>query len=210
MLEFLYRTSINHYFLSDVLWNLFLAALPCALTLAMFTILAKRKWLQLKRYEQFLFIPLFILWLFFLPNTIYLIAMVRHLIAYCDHPLMSRVCPADIWKIMFFFFYALIGVPTFIYCVERMSRIMHNGFGKWVGTIFPIVIIPISTIGMLIGLVRRVNSWDIIHYPAFIVKDTWYYFSRPASLENFAVYVVGIYTIYYGGIWFSNMLRKVL
>jgi len=207
MINFFYSTHINYYFLSDITWNLFLTAIPCLLSFAVYRTVKWNRFADLPFWERVLFVPIFFLWLFFLPNTVYLLTMVRHLLDYCEPDTIFRVCSSQVWVILFFFTFAFIGVPTFIYCLERMTRVMRSLFGQWVSVFFPIIIIPASAIGVLIGLVRRLNSWDILQYPIFTLKDIWYYLEKPETFVNLLVYIGVLYLLYYGTLW---AFRKIM
>ncbi|MBI5412323.1 DUF1361 domain-containing protein [Candidatus Peregrinibacteria bacterium] len=207
-LDFMYSTDVNRYFFSDVTWNVFLALIPCCLSFVLYRTLKAKKW-NLAWHEWVPFTLVFLLWIAFLPNTVYLFTMIRHLLDYCRAPTTFRVCPDRAWQIMFFFGFALLGVPTFVYSLERMTRIFRHFFGKLVGFLFPILIIPVITAGLLLGLIRRFNSWDLLQYPLFTANEMLRTLHQPGIVLNFSVYLVGLYSIYYLMLWFfSKILKK--
>jgi uncharacterized membrane protein len=173
---------INSYPVLMMAWNIFLALIPCWVAYGML-----RKKISMK---SAWFWPLFIIWFFFFPNTAYLFTMVRHLLNHCvDYNPLLRVCTEESWMVMFFFGYALIGLPTFYYALKKMTHL--------VGRCFPLVMIPFTSIGVLFGLVERFNSWDVIRNPMMIVQTGFSYFIEPDKILNLIVFTIVFYFIYY-------------
>ena len=123
-MEFISDLSINDYKMTMVVWNVYLALIPCFIAYFLGSFISKKKWGQLKLLEYAVFILFFIIWFFFFPNTAYLFTMPRHLVDYCGDYDKYRVCMENAWMPIFFFVYALIGVPTFYYSLNKMSEIL--------------------------------------------------------------------------------------
>ena len=139
----------------------------------------------------------FLFWLFFVPNTAYLFSANRHLINYCANPGMSNVCEYNFWIVPLFFIYSLIGIPTFIYSLRKMSLILGKLFHPIFKKILPIIMAPVIVIGILLGLFERFNSWDVLYDPLSIIKIAIEYFTKPNMVLHFIIYTLVLYFIYY-------------
>ena len=181
--------EINSYSLLFVLWNIFLALLPCwAVYFLSEHAVGTRHGASLR--HGFLFTLIFLFWIFMLPNTAYLFLMVRHLVDYCVDYDIYRVCQTGSWMVMFFFTNALIGLPTFYYALSQMTKLLRR---NW----FPILIIPLTSIGLMLGLYERFNSWDILRRPITLIETTASYFQTPFLFNDFLVFTIALYLIYY-------------
>ncbi len=197
MIDTIFSIAVNRYPLIMVPWNVFLALIPCFLAWKMGGMF-KGKWSALNLKDRLGFVVLFLFWLFFLPNTAYLITMVRHLLDHCsDYNPLLRVCREEAWMEAFFFLYALIGVPTFIYALKKMSALVGQLFNKTTATLFPIIIIPITAFGLMYGLLDRLNSWDIVAQPLHIIQIGFGYFADFRLFWNFLFFTAVLYVIYY-------------
>jgi uncharacterized membrane protein len=177
-------------------WNILLALVPCWIVYYLAKGVGNKKWKGLKN-QKIIFIILFLFWLFMLPNTAYLFFIVRHLVNYCDDFDKYRVCLDGSWKVMFFFVYAAIGIPTFYYGLNRMERLFKSMCGKIYATFLPIIVIPLISIAVMFGLYERFNSWDILFRPIDLLKTVTTYFTEIYLLTDFLVITVCLYFIYY-------------
>lgn len=196
-MDSLLNLHINNYWVPAMAWNIFLAIIPCFIVYLMGKKYQLKKWTMWGIKYQILFILLFIIWLAFLPNTAYLMTDVRHLVDYCEEPGYLRVCREKAYIVPIFFTYALIGVPTFYYALSKMTAILRKLFNKTVGRIFPIVMIPIISLGVMLGLVARFNSWDLVYAPFRIFHTAFVHLSDPNMLINIASYMGMLFLIYY-------------
>lgn len=197
MIDFFISIAVNRYPLIMVPWNVILALIPCFLAWKMGGMF-RGKWSALNLTDRLGFVILFLFWLFFLPNTAYLMAMVRHLLDHCsDYNTLLRVCREESWMAGFFFLYALIGVPTFIYALKKMANLVGRLFNKTTAVLFPIIIIPVTAFGLMYGLLDRFNSWDIAIKPMVILRAGVAYFADFRLLWNFLFFTAVLYIIYY-------------
>lgn len=185
--------EINGYSFLYILWNLFLALLPCWAVYFLSEYKALRK-------NRIVFTLIFLFWLFMLPNTAYLFTMVRHLVDYCADYDKYRVCQTGSSMVMFFFTYALIGLPTFYYALNRMTKLLKK---NWL----PVVMIPLTSIGIMFGLYERFNSWDILSRPITLIETTVSYFQTPFLLTDFLTFSIALYIIYYSTNFFWQWRR---
>lgn len=182
--------AVNEYHLIFVLWNIFLALLPCW---AVYFLIQHKKFAK----KPVIFALVFVFWLAMLPNTAYLFFMVRHLVDYCADYDKFRVCQQGSWAVMFFFTYALIGLPTFYYALSKMTEAVDKRWGARVKRLFPLVIIPLTSIGIMFGLYERFNSWDILRQPWSLAETTARYFNTCFLTTDFLVFTFALYLIYY-------------
>ncbi|MBU0577005.1 DUF1361 domain-containing protein [Patescibacteria group bacterium] len=195
-MEYILQLDIHGYPLLMIPWNIILALVPCAIVYYLAKGVGKKKWKQLKN-DRFAFMLIFLIWLFVLPNTAYLFMIPRHLVNYCDNLSMYRVCLDGSWLVMFFFAYALIGLPTFYYGLNKMVRIFKTMCGDLAAKLLPIFTIPLISIAVMFGLYSRYNSWDVVFRPNCLLKTVASYFSETHLLIDFVVFTLGLYLIYY-------------
>ena len=208
-MEFLFSLSINKYKVLAIFWNIFLAVIP-VITVYYLALATKRKqWKQLKALDRSIFVFAFLFWLFMFPNTAYLFTIVRHLVNYCFDFDKYRVCAeGTMWMSMFFFTYALIGLPTFYYALKKMSQVCENVFSALFGTLLPVIVIPLTSIGVLFGLFERFNTWDLLTRPWSVVQTGFSYFTDLNLFFNFLVFTISFYLIYYGMDLFIWKVKK--
>jgi uncharacterized membrane protein len=197
MIETLLTLKVNNYYVAVILWNIFLALLPCVIAWRLSTAYHLKKWANISSMNRFLFAIIFFIWFFFFPNTAYLIADIRHLVGYCETLDFYRSCAGQAWVVPLFFTYAFIGVPTFYYALKKMTLVIEKLFGKMARRVFPLLMIPVTALGLLLGLVARFNSWEVIYKPLSIVKTAYLYLSTEIMLLNLLAYTLMLYFIYY-------------
>jgi len=129
-------------------WNLFLACVPYAVSLCAAIVhrAFPRSW--------WLLLPLFPVWLLFLPNAPYLISDFVHLGSSSD---------LQVWyDSAMLATYAVTGCTLAILSLDTMHRITRSFLGWRVGWLFVVVTLFLTGIGVHLGRVQRYNSWDIL------------------------------------------------
>jgi len=200
--NFLYKSNlpgylfINEYPVFGIVWNLFLLVVPFVI----FHYLVKYYHLTKieKRGQKVFFGFLFFLWLIFLPNSAYIITDVRHLMNYCPYS-FYRVCSKNAWMIIIFFTYALIGWAAFVLLLDKMKNFVTVVYSKQISNLFIISVIPLVSIGVLLGLLNRWNSWEIFYFPKSIIRDLLLYVTDWNYFLDFSVFTVFFYFLYYFG-----------
>jgi len=188
---------INDYPLIMVLWNLFLAILPFG-----FFWLLKKYWQanKFKTIKNKVFAAtLFCFWVLFIPNAAYLINDIRHLENFCPTGSAIDVCPDSAWQIMFFFIYGATGWVLLFVLLKKMADFIKVILNKKVAIIFLVIIIPFISLGVLLGLLDRFNSWDIFVNPLAIFKNMLRYITDWDYFIDFIVFTSGFYLLYFGG-----------
>ncbi len=197
MLKNLLQLQIIGYSVPFFFWNIFLALIPCYLSYKGQKFVQKTPWKTLKKKTKLILVIGFLLWFFFFPNAPYLFTDIRHLVDYCPTPGPLNTCPEKAYLVPLFFTYALVGIPTFYYGLNKMSEILKTLFGQRIGKWFPILMIPTTAIGLMLGLIERFNSWEVVSDPFLILKTALSYVHQPIMLLNLASYTIMMYLIYY-------------
>jgi len=208
-MNFIFSLSINKYNILTIFWNIFLAIIPCITVYYLALSVKRQKWHDFKGGDKVFFILIFLFWIFMFPNTAYLFTIVRHLVDYCQHYDKYRVCSeGSSWMVMFFFTYSLIGLPTFYYALKKMSEVFKKSFNEMSATVLPIIIIPLTAIGVMFGLFERFNSWDVLINPLSVLNTATRYFIDLNLLTNFLIFTISLYLIYYGCDYFIWKIMK--
>jgi len=199
--------AINHYALLTVVWNIFLVLIPLALYFLLKRFRLKAQFFGWHRHLVAWL--LLIVWLLFLPNAAYIITDIRHLLDYCPVGSPDNVCPQNAWMIMFFFVYGAFGWVAFYYLLKAMAELIkkiHNNF--W-SRLFTILTIPLVSLGVLLGLLNRYNSWEIFVFPLSLLKTVWLYFSQLNYFIDWFIFTIFLYFLYFAGeVIFKDNLKR--
>lgn len=173
-----YSGQVTFIFL---VWNLFLAWLP--LTFA---------WLTLRWQKRpFFALPMFFLWLIFLPNAPYLVTDLIHL---------QTRHPVPLWYDMILLLnYALVGVLLGFVSLRMMQSVVHGRFGGAAGWLLAFFALSASGLGIYIGRFLRWNSWDIFLRPLPLINDVWSQLLQPKTLlisGSLALIMIAAYIVF--------------
>ncbi len=175
-------------------WNVFLATIPCFLTV----------WLT-RIGPDFLkaAIPVFLLWLLFLPNSFYVVTDLIYLdqdaFYASGYPYQPGVYLMDVLSYLGYFHIllgAILGVAFFVFSLVNVKKcILGSWFGRysWLGIM---AVCFLSATGIYIGRFHRFNSWDILDVfgiiKAFVDGFSWFsvFFVLGFFILQFAVYLV--------------------
>lgn len=156
--------------IQSVLWNLGLALIPVALGYALAALLR----LGLRPGGIFLLaLPLGVAWLGFLPNTCYLLTEWRHLLFDSRwEPLLDAAHRSPVamyhtakWA-LFFLAYSGLGVFLFVLGVRPMEHWLRSK-GQRPYLYAPVFFFLVS-LGVYLGLIKRLNTWDLLRRPQFV------------------------------------------
>jgi uncharacterized membrane protein len=196
--------SINHYQLLTIAWNIILVLVP----LWIFFLLRKywhKTGFRLSR-EKFIGIILFIFWLLFFPNSAYIMTDVRHLLNYCPVDSPFKVCSENAWMIIFFFTYSSLGWVSFYYLLKLMADLIKEIKNDFWSDIFIALVIPLTSLGVLLGLLNRFNSLDALFYPWQLFSAFSIYFLNLDYFFNWLVFTCFLYILYLGA---NLIFRKI-
>ena len=198
------RFAINQFQLFTAVWNIFLALLPLV-----FYMLLKAYWRRtglMKISQKAVAAVLFIFWLIFFPNTAYIITDIRHLLNYCPLDSLNKVCSANAWMIIVFFTYSSFGWVSFYYLLKLMSDLANEIFKRLRPSFFVALIIPITSLGVLLGLLNRFNSWDVFLYPFWLSQVFLVYLLDINYFIDWLIFTLFLYLLYFVG---DVIFRKV-
>jgi len=188
--------TINDYPVITVAWNIFLLLIPFFIGKKLISIWRKTKFKGAK--SKIVGITLFCFWLLFAPNAAYVMTDVRHISGFCPNN-YDRICIDNAWMIFFFFTYGIIGWIAFVYLINQMKYLINKLWGKLGVLVYLWLISPIIALGVLLGLVNRWNSWDIVFYPQEIINGALLYLNDWTYLKNLVIYTLFLYLLYFIG-----------
>ncbi|MEP1489717.1 MAG: DUF1361 domain-containing protein [Algibacter sp.] len=155
MVLLMIRMKLTHsFFFLFLVWNLFLAVIPFAIT----TYLSSAP--KLNTYAMFLW---FGIWLLFLPNAPYIITDLLHL----------RISDTSLlWlDVLVINAFALNGLILFYYSLLEMKTILSQYLNNKKLRLLIITIPFISGFGVYLGRFLRYNSWELLSNPKQLFVD---------------------------------------
>lgn len=160
-------------------WNVFLALLSVMLG-----------WFLIKEKKRTMRSFLIIVWLFFVPNTIYIITDVYHLVE--QWTMVYGI--EKLFVIGQYFFFINLGIVTFVISLYFFEYALTRFFQRKISESITISIIVfvnfVIAFGVIIGRVQRTNSWQILTHPMRVYNDSIQIFSSPLLL--IAVFIFGV------------------
>jgi uncharacterized membrane protein len=158
--------------LANTLWDMFLAVIPVLLGWALAAGMrrTRTRW-------WWLWTPLLLAWLFFLPNTCYLLTEVRHLDQRVDLDQFSYFAGQSGDELLrlfrwtaFYMFFSGFGIVSFVLAVRPLERLARERRLP-VNAAAPLLFWLMS-LGVYLGLRLRFNTWDVIRDPRDVLKYT--------------------------------------
>lgn len=191
---FLFEITINEYKIASLIWNLTLLFIPFFLFYKFKSLYLKTRFRGLK--HSVCAFLLFFLWLLFLPNTAYVITDIRHIQGFCPDN-YYKICVDGAWMLFFFFLYSLAGFTAFILAVRQMRDLLSKIL-RIKKTLFTAILIPVMNLGVMLGLLGRLNSWEAFKVKAIsfeIIK----YFTQLSYAKTYILSTIILYAIFYAG-----------
>lgn len=128
-------------------WNLFLAWGPFMVSTFIWLVGGFKRRLLVQ-------LPLLMLWLVFLPNSMYIITDLMHLKSRAIIPLW--------FDVLMFFSCAWTGLLLGYLSVKDVHLTIQRDFGVAIANISSILFMFLSGMGIYLGRYKRWNSWDVI------------------------------------------------
>lgn len=158
----------------------------------------------------------FIAWFSFVPNTCYLLTEWRHFIF--DAPFASHRDPTggdDPMELLhvarqglFFVGYSLYGAICFALSIRPIHRLIRAAKGQVV--LFAVPFFLLVSLGVYMGLVLRLNSWDILNRPGYVLWVAKHAFETPLLLETIAAFAGILWLLYMViDIWFDGLKGRL-
>jgi len=201
-----YLMKINGYPLLGMVWNVLLLLVPYYSWFFLESLRTKK---ILKDFRgKILGGVLFFIWLIFIPNSAYIITDVRHLGNECALTSYYHVCPGTFWFLPVFYAYSLVGWIAMVFLVDKMKISIEKMFNRKISKIFSTGIVPVISLGVLLGLLNRWSSWEIFTNPAGVAITALSYFYNPIFFSDWAALTVFLYFLYWIGKNIHNKLNN--
>lgn len=192
-------------------WNVFLALVPVALAWLLVAVLRRGttagKWL--------LGLPIGAAWLFFLPNSPYLLTGWRHF--------FSRLEATDLLDRMqasrqdFFYFlllcgafivYTALGPITFAAAIRPLHRWAREArIPVW---LLAVPFFLLVSLGVYLGLVLRFNTWDLLTHPSAIIDSSLEAVRRPLLMAMTTAFAFVLWLAYWMvDVWFDGLIGRL-
>jgi uncharacterized membrane protein len=176
-------------------WDMFLAWVPVVFMCFMNIVYVKVN--KNRTLRMILLILLGLAWLFFYPNSAYLITDMLHpFVHYKPEPGARFTHDLEFWyHLILFFSAALIGLFLSIYSLFSVQELVRKAFGRMTGWVFAVIILMLSSFGIYIGRFIRWNSWDVLLRPDVILKDTYLMLTDREQLHHIIPFSGMIFTV---------------
>jgi len=138
-----------------LVWNLFLALIPFALS----TLLG----IATGPLRARLLVPVGAAWLLFFPNAPYLVTDLFHLDTRPGVPLW--------YDLALILSCAWNGLMLAYASLSDMQRLVQRRLGLWAGWAFATIALLLSSFGIYLGRYLRFNSWDVLSNPLTLFYD---------------------------------------
>ena len=149
---------------SFIIYNSFLAIIPVLFG-----------WLMSKANSTFAKVWTGFIWLIFLPNTIYILTDVSHLLE--DWPKVDTIFKFIL--IIQYSLFSIFGVITFVISVHFFQKLLEGKRTNWkvekmkLSTLVAICILNFAVgFAVIMGGIERTNSWYVLTDPIRVLRDT--------------------------------------
>ena len=185
---------------SWVLWNLMLAVIPVALGYLLAEG-AGRFTLRQKRVPWLLWLPLGIAWFAFLPNTCYLLTEWRHYLLdgyYVSLRDNVNDNPDQMLTIarqgLFFAMYSGVGALCFALSIRPVHHLLRRT--RLTVALWAIPFFFLISLGVYMGLIVRLNSWNIVTHPLKVFQAALHVVNTPILFTTVVVFAGILWLLY--------------
>lgn len=194
VLLLLLRVKITlSFYMLFLIWNLFLALLPYAISAFI-----KKKKMPLRSYRSF---AVYALWLLFLPNSFYLLTDFIHL----HHQNWLQF----LFDFIMLLSFTMAGFYSGILSVYAIHGIIRKQFSVRTTALLIGAICILSAFGIYLGRMQRFNSWDILSDPAGLFTSILENFHKPSAVCITAALSVVIYLSYQAFLFTRNTAKPL-
>ncbi len=141
-------------------------------------------------------IIIWILWIFFLPYTIYSTTEIRHVSEICrltTKLFYTESCVANAWHLLPLLTYALAGTLVFVFSIITVcSHFVQNSMYKRLCIIAACFYTAFASV---FGLFTRINMWDIFLKPTTVISAMRVTMSQPMFFQNVIIFTLFFITI---------------
>lgn len=168
--------SLSYIFLA---WNLFLALIPWWIS----NYLKQKETLQLKH------LPLFGMWLLFIPNSPYILTDLFHLKLREPFPLW--------YDLVLVLSFALIGMIVFLKSLKDMFAILKAHVSEMVFTLLIPIVFWLIAFGLYLGRYLRFNSWNVVNHPFRLMRQSFDILFEKDTIGFTLIFSVFMWFMYY-------------
>lgn len=165
-------------------WNILLSVVPIILA----------RWLNRTR-STFIQIILFLLWLIFLPNTLYMVTDIIHLFNPKFGQLTFVFQILGIWLYMIVIFLAVFTFILSIKPVLMRYRVFLDGLTRSYKLLLFSIFSLLIGFAISMGRFQRTNTWYIFTQPMRVVQDVFASLTDPTVVLLALAYSVGAFVI---------------
>lgn len=150
-------------YLFFLVWNVALAAIPYCIT----------AYMRKREMHIVAFGLAFLAWLAFLPNAFYILTDLMHL---------EKSQPKTFWiDLVIFASATFTGFIFGLKSIFHMEKMLGRRFRRFDSVVFEMLIAILCGIGIFLGRVLRLNSWDFLYRPA-VLADSLETIFLPSSI----------------------------
>jgi uncharacterized membrane protein len=147
-----------------LVWNLFLAWIPYAISLSFKKVISKNKLIQS---------TVFITWLLFFPNALYIVTDIIH---------VKETEMVPVWfDAILLFMASFAGLALAFASIINVEHLFGHYFHKKFTNALVVFLLFVGSFGVYLGRFQRWNSWDIVHNPLSLAVDILQRFTSPFS-----------------------------
>lgn len=188
----MFRIKITQsFFYLFLVWNIFLAYIPYAITFYLSSV-STTKNVKLLGW--------FIVWLLFLPNAPYILTDLWHL----------RLAESNwFWlDIIVFSSFAATGLLLFFLSIIDMVSVLQLHIKQVILDFLSIALMLLSSFGIYLGRFLRYNSWEVMSNPKLLISDIFEIIFNP-YIHKEAWYFTIIFAVFlYVGFWvFKSLIQ---
>jgi uncharacterized membrane protein len=172
--------ATGHLTFLFLVWNLFLAIVPYALSEGF----SHRADFHRNKYRAGL---LLFVWLLFIPNTFYIITDLFHLDTFNTAPKW--------FDLLLIFSFAWNGLLLGILSIRSIELILQKLTPRKLSLFYLLTVMFLNAFGIYIGRYLRFNSWDILAQPSALLRAIGEVVFHP--LHNFSEWVmISVYAVF--------------
>ncbi|MDH4199440.1 MAG: DUF1361 domain-containing protein [Spirochaetia bacterium] len=157
LFNIIYISILNFYMGNQkynfLLWNLFLGFVPFAIAFVMR--------INISKLNTFVFIFGIFLWLLFYPNAPYMVTDLIH---------VDQDSTRVLYETLMLFSFAMQALFLGFYSLKLMWEIFNVRFKKLTANIIIFIAVLLSSFGIFLGRILRLNSWDVFTHPFQTLK----------------------------------------
>lgn len=190
-----------------IVWNLFLAIIPVALGYGVAWCIERYSLSGKGGVAWWVWTPLVLAWFAFLPNACYLLTEWRHFLLSPASPIgFMREAAADkdrrllltiFTQSWVFFLYTGVGLLAFALSIRPMERLLgKTSVPGAVRLLLGVALFVLTSLGVYLGLIVRLNSWDILRRPLYVLDVAGAVLLVPVRLKAILVFAALLWLLY--------------